>query len=148
MSVFTILVQEFRSRRQINRTSIPLFGRRNVDPKFVPKSISCFFLFAARSVSKVVTSKSVSQTVVESISVLTDVSITRIIGVHSTVATFYQWSFLANFSLNGAFRLRFIIIKYTSPIIVVVRLCFILLKVTTSILMWLLSSVKVLNAMT
>ena len=83
-----------------------------MDPKFVPKSISCFFLFAARSVSTVVTSRSVPQTTIDSISVLTDVSITRIIGVHSTVATFYQWSFLANFSLNGNFRLRCIIKIY------------------------------------
>ena len=84
-------------------------GKRSASPKFVLKSISCFFLFAARVVSKAVISRVAPQSAIESLSVLVDESITQIIWVYSTVATFYQWLFLTAFNLNGGSRLRGII---------------------------------------
>ena len=58
-------------------------------PKFVPKSIPRFFILAARVVSKVVISRATPQIAVESVSVLHNVFIKQILGIHFTVATFY-----------------------------------------------------------
>jgi len=77
--------------------------------EFVPKTFSHPFVVPARLFAKVVISWSATQTSVESVSILTDVVVHRVLRVHSTVPTLHQRSLPVYFSLNSLFSLWYII---------------------------------------